>query len=609
MRKLTIYSVLIFLLLLVAPKSNAALKITAEFYGAKLSTVIDALSKISKQNVIWDKEAVKLRDKKIYVYIQRPMDVRKVFVRIVNENGLIAVRENGIIKLSKADELFISTPPVVLKYLGKDVFNELVSLVKKNVSRSATIEVNKATYSIYVRDTKENIQKLKRYVSAYLSPLKKEAEKLAKMEEKQKQRLAKLEEEKQKVESLLIKKEIQIPYEDFKEIEDSLIETLSSYGRYNYNKKTHVLTIIDIRDNIPKLSRIIAKARKVPIETKCYYARALEPSELLLNIKERYLTKYGTIIYKSAKESEKVTAQTIQLQTGGSTGGGSQAQKIEQKEKIITSLPKVCITDVPQVIKKISKDYSNVLLKRPYQVLIEARIVQIESTYKKDLGIQWGITARGSLGGSGFYSIGNHGLTNNFMFDFPAANVATGSGSAIGIVLGGLNKSLDLRLSALEQIGKSKILSRPKVITIDGEAAEISQGFEIPYVTTGSLNGAQVTNVEFKEAVLKLSVIPRTTLDGNIIMSITITQDIPDFKNTVSGYVPIQTKAVISKIVAKDGSTVVIGGILEQENFDQQNGVPGLAKIPILGNLFKNKSKHLTKRELLIFLSPRIIYE
>ncbi len=610
MRKFSIYIITIaFISLIVFTKSYAQdIKITAEFYGAKLSTVIDALAKISKQNVIWDKDAVSLREKQVYISIQHPMSVRKVFAHVLKENGLIAVRENGFYKLSIADEYFITTPPQILEYLGKDVFDGLVKLVRRNISPNAELDINITTYSIFVRDTKSNINKIRKYVEAFLKPLIDEAEKIAEMEKKQKEKLAKLEEEKQKVESLLIKKEIELPYKDFKEIEDTLIESLSSYGRYTYDKKTNTLTIIDIRDNIPKISRIIAKARKVPIETKCFYARALEPSELLLNIKEKYLTKYGSIIYQSAKESEKVTAQTIKLQSGGGTGS-TQAQKTEQKERIITSLPKVCITDIPEVIKKVKKEYANILLKRPYQVLIEARIVQIESSYKKDLGIQWGFTATGGIGNSGFYSVGNHGLTNNFMFDFPAGNVVPGTGSAIGIVLGALNKSLDLRLSALEQIGKSKILSRPKVITIDGEPAEISQGFEIPYVTTGVAGGAALTNVQFKQAVLKLSVIPRTTLDGNIIMSVTITQDIPDFKNTVAGNVPIQTKAVLSKIVAKDGSTVVIGGILEKEDFNQENRVPGLGALPVVGNLFKNKSKNLTKRELLIFLSPRIIYE
>ncbi len=103
--------------------------------------------------------------------------------------------------------------------------------------------------------------------------------------------------------------------------------------------------------------------------------------------------------------------------------------------------------------------------------------------------------------------------------------------------------------------------------------------------------------------------IPRTTIDGNIILTLTITQDIPDFKNQVAGNIPIQTKAITSKVVVKDGSTIVIGGILERETFDQDKGVPGLSKLPVVGSLFKSKSENIANRELLIFITPKIIYE
>ncbi len=307
----------------------------------------------------------------------------------------------------------------------------------------------------------------------------------------------------------------------------------------------------------------------------------------------------------------------LQIQRTGTVGFGggttSSVQPRQSQEEIITSLPKICITDKPEIIEKIKSRYADFLLDRPYQVEIEARIVQIESSYKKDLGIQWGLNASGSLG-SGFYLTQGTGLTtglsgNSYMFDFPAENVIPGSGAAIGILLGTITNNLDLRLTALEQIGKSKILSRPKLVTIDGEAAEISQGFEIPYVVAASAGGTTIPTVQFKQAVLRLNVIPRTTIDGNIILTLTITQDIPDFKNTISGNVPIQTKAITSKVVVKDGSTVVIGGILEKENFNQQNSVPGVSKLPLIGNLFKNKAERLTNRELLIFITPKIIYQ
>ncbi len=600
---------LIFFLTFSFALSSFAEKISAEFSGAKLNTVIDALSTLSKKNIIWDRNAVKYKDKIVYLNIQEPVKVETLFDIVLSENGLIYVIENNIVKIKEADEFFVSVPAVIIKQIGKSTFDSLIEIIKKNKSKNAKIEINKDSYSVYILDTKDNIAKIKNYVNSYLDPLHKEALNLEKLEEAEKAKLAKLQEEKQKIESLLIKKEIKIEPEFFKEIEDELIVKLSSYGKYSYNKNKHILTIIDIRENIPNLSKIIAKAQKINIETKCFYSRALEPAELLLNIKEKYLTKYGSVIFKSAKESEKVSGETVNL--GGTTtgGGGRNITKQKTTEKIITSLPKICITDRPEVVKKIKTAYSKVLLDRPYQVVIEARIVQIESNFKKELGIQWGINSTGSLGGGTLYNISGSGLTGNYMFDFPAPSVIPGEGAAIGILLGGLNNNLDLRLSALETIGKSKILSRPKIITIDGEGAEISQGFEIPYISTGTAGGAAIANVQFKQALLKLNVIPRTTIDGNVIMNITLTQDIPDFKNTIAGNIPIQTKAIISKVVAKDGSTIVIGGILEKSNFTQEAGVPGLKDIPIIGGLFKNKTYNISNKELLIFLSPKIVYE
>ena len=119
---------------------------------------------------------------------------------------------------------------------------------------------------------------------------------------------------------------------------------------------------------------------------------------------------------------------------------------------------------------------------------------------------------------------------------FPSGSAAFPGAFAIGFVFGGLQNFLDIRSSALQSIGRSKILSKPQIVTIDGETAVISQGYEVPYMT-----GATATtpgNVQFRKAELKLNVTPKTTADGNIIMDLIITQDIPDFKNLILGNPP-----------------------------------------------------------------------
>ncbi len=602
-------TVLTVILTLISSVVFAQTRVSAEFYGAKLSTVIDVVSELSKKNIIWDKEASEKSSTPVYITIREPVSVETLFRMVLKEYGLTYVRAGSIYKIKIAEKALITIPADVVKYLGKDVFDSFVSIVKDNVSPTATVKVYKASNAVYVRDSKENVENIKKIVEEFLKPLQKEAEKLAKIEEEKEKQMKEAALAKAKLESMLIKKDIKVKPDEFKAIEDELIENLSPYGKYSYDPKTGKLTIVEVRNNFSKISKILAKAQKIDIITKCYYVRALEPAELLMTISENYLTKYGSVIFKS-KETSKAVGLEKQMRVGGTAGTTTTTTATEKEKSIITSLPKICITDVPSVVNKIYKNFSNILLKRPYQIAIEARIVQIQSSYKKDLGIQWGGTVT-----SGNFRMSGAGLTPSFMsgssymFDFPAPAVTAGSGGAVGLLYGTANNYIDLRLSALEQIGKTKILSRPKVITIDGEGAEIAQGFEIPYTVFGAAGGAAVANVRFKQALLKLNVIPRTTPDGNIIMTIDLTQDIPDFAKSVAGQPPIQTKSVTSKVVAKDGQTIVIGGILEKTEETGERGIPGLMHIPILGWLFKNRIQNNENRELLIFITPKIIYE
>ncbi|RUM50667.1 MAG: pilus assembly protein PilQ [Hydrogenothermus sp.] len=583
------------------------LKISVEFYGAKLGTAIDALSKITDKNVIWDASSISKKDTKIYVSIRKPLSVERVFREILKENGLTYIKQKGIYKISLADSHIFTVPRVVIQYLGKDVYSSIVDIIKNNTSSTAEIKEYTDTYSIYVRDTKENIEKIKKLVNVYIEPLQKEAKKIAKAKEEEEKRLL-MERE---LANKLVKKEIKLSIEEFKDLEDNLIETLSDFGKYKYNEKTKTLVIWDTRANFHRISKLLAKLKKIKVITKCFYVRSLEPTELLINIKENYLSKYGSLVFKS-KETGQISGFSNNTVSGTQSTttqtASTNLSNLGANSQIITSLPKVCITDSPSVIKKLKEEFIGILLNRPYQISIEARIVQIESNFKRSLGIQWGVTYKNSLGGNKNYSISSGFTGSNFIFDFPASDATIGNGMALGFSIFetlGLNR-LDLTLTALEDIGKSKVLSRPKIITIDGEPAEISQGIEVPYQSTSANFG---TNVQFKRALLKLNVVPRTLPDGNIVMTITLTQDVPDFGNAVLGQPPINTKSITSKVVAKDGSTIVIGGILEKRESKNTKGVPGLHRIPLLGWLFKNQQDVKSEKELLIFISPKIIYE
>ena len=165
---------------------------------------------------------------------------------------------------------------------------------------------------------------------------------------------------------------------------------------------------------------------------------------------------------------------------------------------------------------------------------------------------------------------------------------------------------LDIRLSAIEALGKAKLLSNPKIITVENEQAIIRHGKRIPITTPGATQGTFTTT--YIDANLKLTVTPQITPDGTVFLKVEINKDEPDYTNKDQlGNPAIDTRAASTQVLIKDGETVVIGGILKSSESDGDSGVPGLSKIPLLGWLFKRETKETSSEELLIFITPRIV--
>ncbi len=268
------------------------------------------------------------------------------------------------------------------------------------------------------------------------------------------------------------------------------------------------------------------------------------------------------------------------------------------------------------LVKEISKRIDEVkklvrILDLPTpQVLIEARIVQADTSFARDLGVQWGGDFS-AVGGAS--SVGIRGgvvgdATNpltGFAVNLPASGVA-GPLGGIGMTFGRLTGSpvnLDLRLSAGESTGLTKIISSPKITTLDNREAKIEQGQSIPYTTTSANLG---TKTEFVDAALTLTVTPKVTSDGHVNMKLKITKNRPGTAGP-SGVPPIDKKEASTEVLVKDGETTVIGGIYEVTDDDTVSGVPWFYKIPVLGYLFKKTSQSDRKSELLIFITPRIL--
>ncbi|OPZ96773.1 MAG: Type IV pilus biogenesis and competence protein PilQ precursor [Bacteroidetes bacterium ADurb.Bin408] len=262
------------------------------------------------------------------------------------------------------------------------------------------------------------------------------------------------------------------------------------------------------------------------------------------------------------------------------------------------------------------------------QVLIEAKIVEATEDFVRTIGVEWGFGNQQKVSGS-TYGLGVSGGSSTSLtptqykqnyppqigivdsttgkslamaaVNFPAAV----TGPVIGLVFGGATGFLETQLAALEKNGTGKIISAPKVVTMEGIKAIIKQGAEVPYTTPAS--GTSPASVSFKEALLKLEVTPKITDEGKISMDIKASNDSPDWANEVQGNPPINKSEIESKVVITDGDTVVVGGVMKTEDSVSDSGLPWLQKVPVLGWLFKTESVTKKKKQLLIFVTPKIL--
>ncbi|SEN17315.1 type IV pilus secretin PilQ family protein [Nitrosomonas marina] len=279
------------------------------------------------------------------------------------------------------------------------------------------------------------------------------------------------------------------------------------------------------------------------------------------------------------------------------------------------------VTDIPLRIAEVRKRIKRLdVFER--QVMIEARIVEATETFSRDLGARFGVKNVSKVGNNRLGVSGNVTDSSNLAIgeEVPAGDnlnvnlpAAAGAGllggpAALGLSLLKINNSrlINLELSALETDTKGRIIASPRVVTAHGVEAIIEQGDRVPFQQATS-SGA--TSVRFVNAVLSLKVKPLITFDNQIDMELTVNQD--KIGESVSAFLPpaINTKQVTTKVLVENGGTVVIGGIFERTENNIVNKVPLLGDIPYIGYLFRNTSKRDDKRELLVFVTPRILNE
>lgn len=270
---------------------------------------------------------------------------------------------------------------------------------------------------------------------------------------------------------------------------------------------------------------------------------------------------------------------------------------------------------------------------RTMQVVIEARIIEVQSSFARDLGVQWGAayaavgrdnftTAFGStatpppsaLTPTGFIGSGGQFASQpNYAVNLPATGVV-GPVGALGLSFGALRGDpllLDLRISAGERNGQLKIVSQPKITTLNNTPAAIHSGLNFKVRSTAGATtvtiGTAGTLLQDIRTGIDLTVTPQISADDFIDLNIVASKSEPDFSRMVDGIPGVSEKKASTSVLVKDGETTVIGGLYKSTTSDTDNAIPYLSKIPILGWLFKSNSKTADNEELLVFITPRIV--
>ncbi|EMT5147280.1 type IV pilus secretin PilQ [Neisseria gonorrhoeae] len=311
--------------------------------------------------------------------------------------------------------------------------------------------------------------------------------------------------------------------------------------------------------------------------------------------------------YKNVEEFRSI----LRLDNADTTGNRNTLVSGRGSVLIDPATNTLIVTDTRSVIEKFRKLIDELDVPAQ-QVMIEARIVEAADGFSRDLGVKFGATGRKKLKNE--MSAFGWGVNSGFgggdkweaqtKINLPVVAAA----NSISLVRAISSGALNLELSASESLSKTKTLANPRVLTQNRKEAKIESGYEIPFTVTTASGGGNSTNTELKKAVLGLTVTPNITPDGQIIMTVKINKDSPaqcaSGNNTI---LCISTKSLNTQAMVENGGTLIVGGIYEENNGNTLTKVPLLGDIPVIGNLFKTRGKKTDRRELLIFITPRII--
>jgi type IV pilus assembly protein PilQ len=359
-----------------------------------------------------------------------------------------------------------------------------------------------------------------------------------------------------------------------------------------------------------ELEHVSFREEKEPLKTEIIqlnYAKAADILKVLKGIQQQVQSQQQTSQgapqfapqYATTFAEEKVAEEAV---AGGSILSARGEVNADERTNILI------VKDTPSHLEAIRKLVKT--LDRPIrQVLIESRVVIANDDFSRDLGVRLNAARNTGRPGQTQTLLGGILGNNNGIVDLPAA-IGPGAGGGLGIAVFKLNQFLmQLELSALQDENRGDVISMPKVVTQDQTKARIAQGEEIPYQVVGTAGGGlAVPQTQFKQALLKLEVTPHITPDDNVIMDILVAKDSRG-KETQSGQPAIDKREIQTTVQVADGETVVLGGIYETTRTKAANKVPFFGDLPGFGFLFRRDRNVDNKRELLIFITPRILKE
>ncbi len=375
-------------------------------------------------------------------------------------------------------------------------------------------------------------------------------------------------------------------------------------------------TLLDMKtlgadvDVAKKIIRVHTPEKLTAQETlKSSRAEVLKKKIQLEDTVEPILAEIFRLYYISPSEAKTTLENLFKAQTAAGNEVTSTINNITITEEsmtrsIIVRGRKPDLDVIDAVLKEIDV--------KTQQVLIEAFIVDASSKFAKELGARVGGSSVSDRGNEGTTTIS--GITGGGNAATTAADIALGSvagtisnqgitgTSGIGILKQVGARALKLELEALEQLDYNRVLSQPSVFTLNNQEATITQGTQIPYQTTSD----GTTTTEFKEAALALTVTPSIIGDGNVLLDIKVNNDSPD-TSLGTDEPSITTNEIVTKLLVSDGDIVVIGGIKKNTMYTKRSGTPGVSRVPVVGNLFKNKQEKDDLTELLIFIAPRVV--